>query len=110
MRDGVLRCGTSERFIAIVVRAMRLLVHPPARVRRLLACRTLEEQRALYERKWDSRRWRLLFRLLLNRWTFDRAYHPAFFANVSRPGFASSATDALLMASCVIPPYNSREV
>ena len=95
LRDGVLRCGTSERFIALVVGAMRRLVHPPARVRRLLACRTLDEQRALYEREWDSRRWRLLFRLLLNRWTFDRAYHPAFFARVSRPGFAAYFHDAV---------------
>ena len=95
VRDGVLRCGTSERFIAVVIGAMRRLVHPPARVRRLLACRSLEEQRALYEREWDSRRWRLLFRLLLNRWTFDRAYHPAFFAHVSRPSFAAYFHEAV---------------
>ena len=89
VRQGVLGAGVSERFIALVVGAMRLLVHPPARVRRLLACRSLDEQRALYAGEWDSRRWRLLFRLLLNRWTFDRAYHPAFFANVRRPSFAA---------------------
>jgi S-adenosylmethionine-diacylglycerol 3-amino-3-carboxypropyl transferase len=63
-------------------------VHGDARIRRLLACRTLEEQRALYEREWDTRRWRWLFALLMSRRAFDTAYDPAFFLNVENPSFA----------------------
>lgn len=85
---GVLSTGVSERFIAVVVAAVRLLVHPDERVRRLLACRTVEEQRALYHAEWNSRRWRLLFRLLLNRAVFRRTYDPAFFRHVENPSFA----------------------
>jgi S-adenosylmethionine-diacylglycerol 3-amino-3-carboxypropyl transferase len=85
---GVLTVGVSERFIALVVRAMRVAVHGDARVRRLLACRTLDEQRALYEREWDTRRWRWLFSILLGRHAFDRAYDPVFFLNVENPSFA----------------------
>ena len=85
---GVLAAGASERFIAVVVRVLRLAVHGDARIRRLLACRTLDEQRALYEREWDTRRWRWLFALLLNRRAFDRAYDPAFFRHVENPSFA----------------------
>lgn len=85
---GVLACGVSERFISLVVAAVRRLIHDEQRISRLLACATLEEQRELYEREWDSRRWRMLFPLLLNRWVFRRTYSPAFFENVENPSFA----------------------
>ena len=86
--DGVLNAGVTERFVKAVVLAVRTLIHPPSRIRRLLACRTLDEQRALYRDQWDNRRWRLLFRLLLNKAVFRRAYDPAFFRHVDNPSFA----------------------
>lgn len=86
---GVIGSGVTERLIALVVAALRLAVHPPARIRRLLACETIEEQRAFFEREWDTRRWRWLFSLLLGRGTFERAYDPAFFAGARTASFAS---------------------
>ena len=88
VRRGAIGVGVSERFIGAVVRAMKLFVHPPRRVARLLACRTLDEQRAFYRDEWNTRRWRALYAVLLNRWVFDRAYDPAFFAHVDNPSFA----------------------
>jgi len=85
---GVLSGGVSERFIGVIVTVMRTAIHPPSRIRRLLACRTLEEQRSLYRQKWDNRRWRLLFKILLNRAVFRHTYHPAFFDYVDNPSFA----------------------
>lgn len=85
---GVLRAGVSERFIGTVVGALRLAVHPPARVARLLACRSLDEQRALYAAEWDTRRWRALFAVLCNRLAFRSAYPAAFFAHVAAPSMA----------------------
>lgn len=85
---GVLHAGVSERFIRTVVAAVRVAVHPPSRIRRLLACRSLAEQRSLYEREWNNRRWRLLFKLLLNRVVFRHTYDPAFFRHVDNPSFA----------------------
>jgi S-adenosylmethionine-diacylglycerol 3-amino-3-carboxypropyl transferase len=87
--SGVLHVGASERFISLVVRVLRTLVHSDATIRRLLACRTLDEQRDLYRREWNTRRWRALFFVLLNRWMFSRAYDPAFFRYVNNPGFAA---------------------
>ncbi len=86
---GVLNAGVSERFIALVVGAMRLFVHDGDRIRRLLACTTLDEQRAFYEREWNGWRWRGLFTLLMNRLAFRRAYDPAFFRHVENPSFAA---------------------
>ena len=85
---GVLGAGVTERFIAVLALAVRLGIHPHRRIERLFHCRTLDEQRAFYDREWNTRRWRLLFRVVLNRWVFDRTYDPAFFANVQNPSFS----------------------
>jgi S-adenosylmethionine-diacylglycerol 3-amino-3-carboxypropyl transferase len=85
---GVLGAGVTEKFIGGVMSVMRTAIHPPSRIRRLLACRTVEEQRALFAEEWDTRRWRLLFTALLNRAVFRKTYHPAFFEHVDNPSFA----------------------
>jgi len=71
------------------VAALRLLVHPPERIARLLACRTVAEQRALFEREWNTGRWRALFAILCNRWAFRRTYPEAFFRQAATPSFAA---------------------
>jgi S-adenosylmethionine-diacylglycerol 3-amino-3-carboxypropyl transferase len=63
-------------------------VHPRARVDRLLGCRTLAEQRALFVREWNTRRWRALFTFLCNRLVLRNTYPPQFFAHVENPSFA----------------------
>jgi len=78
----------SERFIGGVVAALLFAVHPRARIERLLACRTIAEQRALFEREWSTRRWRALFALLCNRLVLRNTYPPEFFAHVENPSFA----------------------
>jgi S-adenosylmethionine-diacylglycerol 3-amino-3-carboxypropyl transferase len=79
IRAGVIRCGVSERFIRTVLKAVRAAVYPRARVQGLLACRTLEEQREYFRTRWNTRRWRWLFSLLLNRFVFRKTYDPAFY-------------------------------
>ncbi len=88
IQRGVLGAGVTEKFIGGVMTVMRTTIHPPSRIRRLLACRTVEEQRRLFHAEWDTRRWRLLFTLLLNRAVFRKTYHPAFFEHVENPSFA----------------------
>lgn len=88
IRRGVLNAGVSERFIGLVAWLVRHVVQTPGGVERLLASRTLDEQRALFAREWNTRRWRWLFAALLNRWALSRAYDPAFFAHVGRANFA----------------------
>ena len=85
---GVLNAGVTERFIRAVTLALRVFVHPRARVERMLACESVDAQRSLFEREWNTARWRTFFHLLLNRMVFGRAYDPAFFAHLERPSFA----------------------
>jgi S-adenosylmethionine-diacylglycerol 3-amino-3-carboxypropyl transferase len=100
---GALTCGVTERFIGIVARAVRLFIHDRARIERLLSARSLEEQREIFHREWNSRRWRALFSLLLNRWTFNRAFDPAFFREVENPSFAAHFRGLLEHALCDVP-------
>jgi S-adenosylmethionine-diacylglycerol 3-amino-3-carboxypropyl transferase len=86
--SGVLAVGVTEKFVRQVVLALRLFVHPRSRIDRMLAATSVDEQRMLFEQEWNTTRWRLFFRLLLNRAVFRRKYDPAFFAQLSRPSFA----------------------
>ena len=85
---GALSSGVTERFIRAVVVALQAFVHPRARIERMLASGSIEDQRALFEREWNTLRWRGFFQLLLNRVVFRRAYDPAFFSHLQSPSFA----------------------
>jgi S-adenosylmethionine-diacylglycerol 3-amino-3-carboxypropyl transferase len=85
---GVLSAGVTERFIGGIVAALLFAVHPRSRVDRMLGCRTLDDQRALFAREWDTRRWRALFAILCNRLALRNTYPPQFFAHVENPSFA----------------------
>lgn len=101
--DGVLNAGVSERFIDLIVRAVKILIHNRARIDRLLACETLAEQRTFFHAEWNSRRWKMLFRVLMNRRVFKRTYDPGFFENVENPSFATHFRRLFEHALCEIP-------
>jgi S-adenosylmethionine-diacylglycerol 3-amino-3-carboxypropyl transferase len=100
---GALACGVSEQFISMVVKVVRLFIHGRRKIERLLSLETLEQQREFFDREWNTRRWRLLFPTLLNRWTFNRAYDPAFFREVENPSFAAHFQRLLEHALCDVP-------
>jgi S-adenosylmethionine-diacylglycerol 3-amino-3-carboxypropyl transferase len=100
---GALACGVSEQFISMVVKVVKLFIHSRRKIERLLSLETLEQQREFFDREWNTRRWRLLFPALLNRWTFNRAYDPAFFREVENPSFAAHFQRLLEHALCDVP-------
>ena len=104
---GALACGVSEQFISVVVRVVKLFIHGRRKIERLLSLESLEEQREFFDREWNTRRWRLLFPALLNRWTFNRAYDPAFFRCVENPSFADHFRRLLEHALCDVPVRNN---
>jgi S-adenosylmethionine-diacylglycerol 3-amino-3-carboxypropyl transferase len=100
---GSLACGVSEQFISVVVKVVKLFIHGRRKIERLLSLQSLEEQREFFDREWNTRRWRLLFPALLNRWTFNRTYDPAFFREVENPSFAAHFQRLLEHALCDVP-------
>lgn len=85
---GVLRAGKSERFIALVASVVARGVVRGDGVSALLDATSIADQRDIFARSWAGWRWRALFAVLLNRWTFSRAYHPSFFEHVENRSFA----------------------
>ena len=100
---GALACGVSELFIGAVVKVVKMFVHGPRKIERLLSLQSIEQQREFFDREWNTRRWRALFPLLINRWTFNRAFEPEFFRQVENPSFAAHFRRLLEHALCDIP-------
>jgi len=74
-----------ERHVAAARRLILAVAPGRAVVRELLAARSLEEQQSIYRRRWNSRQWRLLFRLAFNRRVLAAlGRHPAFFTRAPR--------------------------
>src|SRR6476646_1236563 len=100
---GALTCGVTERFISAVAAVIRLFIHRQRTIDRLLSLGSLEEQREFFDRQWNSRRWRTLFPILINRWTFTRTFEPGFFRSVENPSFAAHFRGLLEHALCEVP-------
>ena len=80
---GVIHVGRFEGFLGLFRRYALRLVHRRRTTARLLEARTLEEQRAFYHERWDTRAWRTLFRVFFSRYLIGRlGRDPAFFKYV----------------------------
>lgn len=100
---GVLTAGVSERLIGAIAWAIRRGAHPRSRIERFLACGTLDEQRAFYDKEWNSARWRAIIQLMANRMVLRRAYDPAFFEHVQNPSFARHFLSTIERALVSLP-------
>ncbi|MDQ4080658.1 MAG: BtaA family protein [Gemmatimonadota bacterium] len=85
---GVLRAGRSERFIGLVAAAVEKLVVRKGGMTAMLEAESVAQQREIFRRYWAGWRWRVLFALLLNRWSMSRAYDSSFFEHTENRSFA----------------------
>jgi len=77
---GVIHQGKFERYFHLFRRRVLPLIHSRARVTQLLEQREPEQRRAFYQRRWNTLRWRLLFRVFFSRFIMARfGRDPAFF-------------------------------
>jgi len=67
IRQGVIHIGRFERYFGYFRRFVLPWIHGRRLKEALLGCRSVEEQADLYARRWDTWRWRLLFRLFFGR-------------------------------------------
>jgi S-adenosylmethionine-diacylglycerol 3-amino-3-carboxypropyl transferase len=80
---GVIHSGRFERYLAVFRTRVLPLMHPRARVDELLSLRDLNDQARFYERVWNNRRWRFLFRIFFGRFLQARlGRHPDVFRYV----------------------------
>lgn len=80
---GVVHAGKFERYFGLFRRRVLPWIHRRATVDALLEPRSAEERRRFYEKRWDTWRWRLLFRAFFSRWAMGRfGRDPEFFRHV----------------------------
>jgi S-adenosylmethionine-diacylglycerol 3-amino-3-carboxypropyl transferase len=83
---GVIHAGKFEHYLRAFRRFVLPLVHSRRTIDQLCRARTLAEQHAFYEERWDTWRWRALFRVFFSRWVMGRlGRDPAFFEHVAGP-------------------------
>ncbi len=91
IRDGIIHQGKFERFFALFRRRILPLMHSRKRVDKLLREKSEAEQRQFYDHRWNTWRWKLMFRLFFNRRVISRSGRSeAHFAQVEE-GEISSA-------------------
>ena len=80
---GIVHAGKFERYFQLFRTRILPLVHRPSTVRDLLTPRDLEGRRSFYAKRWNTLRWRLLFKLFFSRFSMGRlGRDPEFFRYV----------------------------
>jgi S-adenosylmethionine-diacylglycerol 3-amino-3-carboxypropyl transferase len=83
IEHGIGSLGKFEQYFALFRRRVLPLVHRAGTVRALLEPKPLADRRRFYDERWDTWRWRLLFRLFFSRTAMGRlGRDPAFFRYV----------------------------
>lgn len=85
--NGIVHAGRFERYLRTFATRVLPLVHGAATRRALIAPRDAAARRVFYESRWDTARWRLLFRVFFSRFVMGRlGRDPAFFDQVGSGG------------------------
>jgi S-adenosylmethionine-diacylglycerol 3-amino-3-carboxypropyl transferase len=75
---GIIHCGKYERYMHLLKRVFRILIGRKI-INELFNTTCIEEQRILFQEKWDNFKWRLFCRIFLSRafasMLFDKAFY-----------------------------------
>lgn len=84
IKKGIIHCGKFEKYFRLFRRVLLPLIHSRREIRQLLELRSLQEQDAFYERVWNNRRWRELFRIFFGKFLLGRlGRDPSCFRHVT---------------------------
>ena len=83
---GIAHAGKFERYFQMFRRKLLPWIHGPLTVRALFASESLEQQERFYDERWNTWRWRALFRVFFSRFVMGRlGRDPQFFEHVDGP-------------------------
>lgn len=72
VRQGIIHCGRFERFVTWFPKYVLPLVHSKKTVNEFLALQSIKDQENFFNTKWNSWRWRFLFRIASNRFVLKK--------------------------------------
>ena len=84
--SGIGHSGRFERYLDLFRRRVLPLIHSRQLVEALLESRSVDERQALYKTRWDTRRWRWLFKAFFSQLVLGRlGRDPSFFDYAEGP-------------------------
>jgi S-adenosylmethionine-diacylglycerol 3-amino-3-carboxypropyl transferase len=84
--NGIGTAGKFEHYFSLFRRLALRLVHSRATIAALLEPRDAGGRRRFYDERWNTMRWRALFRIFFSQWVLGRlGRDPAFFRYVDEP-------------------------
>jgi S-adenosylmethionine-diacylglycerol 3-amino-3-carboxypropyl transferase len=100
---GLNQAGVAERNLRRAMILFRAFVHGTSATRRMLSQTDEDGQRKHFHKEWNSWRWRVLFRIALNRRALRLAYAPAFLKPLPK-NFAEQMRDQVNDVFLRFPP------
>jgi len=83
IEKGVIHCGKFEKYFRLFAKWVLPLIHSKKRIAGLLEKKDADEQIQYYDKVWNSRRWKWLFKIFFGRQVMGRfGRDPAFFDQV----------------------------
>jgi len=73
IREGLVGCGKFEKYLALFRKRVLPWVHRRSTIDDFLGCETLDAQAEIFNGRWNTLRWRTLFRVFFSRWVMERA-------------------------------------
>jgi len=83
VKDGFIHGGKFERYFRLFRKRILPLIHGKKRIRQLLEAKNDRQRRSFYYSQWNTRRWKLLFKVFFSRFVMGRfGRDPEFFKYV----------------------------
>ena len=104
---GIIHRGKFERYLRFFGQRVLALVHGPEIRSRLLEKRSMKEQEIFYNRHWNNRRWRFLFRMFFSRWVMGTAGRDPVFFDQVKGSVAQRIFARTEHALCRLPAFSN---
>ncbi len=86
LKNGIVHSGKFERYFKLFAHWVLPLIHSKQTVEDLLRPKPVESQRAFYQERWNTWRWRLLFKVFFSKYVMGKlGRDPAFLKEVGVP-------------------------
>ena len=86
LKTGLIHQGKFEKYFQLFSQKILPFIHNKRKISQLFEQKTAEEQRQFFQKKWNTWRWRSLFKLFFSSWVMGRlGRDPAFFNEVNVP-------------------------
>jgi len=90
LEKGIIHIGKFERFLNVFSKYIIPLIHSKKTIQNLLSIKTIEEQKVFYNTIWNSKRWRLFFKMITSRFILENFARQKGMFNHTKIGEVSS--------------------